>query len=69
MNSRRRISALQRFVGKPIGIRGALERAAMALVAAPGRPSLHVRFGIVAGLAKVKNRDSPAMIRAREAVW
>jgi hypothetical protein len=38
MNSRRRISALQRFVGKPIAIRDALER---VLPAAAGERKTH----------------------------
>jgi hypothetical protein len=51
MNSRRRISALQRFVGKTIAIRDALERALMAAYGSP-KPPLTARPGIVADEAK-----------------
>jgi hypothetical protein len=64
MNSRRRISALQIFEGKTITIRDAMEP--VLLVSAWGRPSRHVRLGIVEDEA---HRDSPTMIRAREAEW
>jgi hypothetical protein len=50
MNSRRRISALQRFVGKRIAIRDALEQ--VLLVSAWGRPSPYVCIGIVGDEAR-----------------
>jgi hypothetical protein len=49
MNSRRLISALQRFVGKPIAIRDALEPVLMGPCGA-SRSSPHVGLGIVARL-------------------
>jgi hypothetical protein len=45
MKSRRRISALQRFFGKPIAIRDAMEL--VLFVSAWRRPSPRVRFGAV----------------------
>jgi hypothetical protein len=82
MNSRRLISAVQIFEGKTITIRDGMEPVLPVAADVPSGLEDGLDKGIVSKLLsapypsgpsrdwlKVKNPDSPAMIRAREADW